>query len=235
MKCPHCTVEISPTWNSGHIEPEKAYDDDLYDDEARRLGNRIETAWCWQAAECPSCRKSIIFVSIVDVNDPYPPLREYIAYPPFSKRKNISDTVPKSLREEYEEACRVLPVSSKASVALSRRLLQAVLEERGYESKYLAQQIDAALEENSPDKILPSSIRQKIDAVRWLGNFAAHPISDRTTLEVISVEFGEAEWCLEIIEELFDHYYGADNKEDDKQIALLNKKLRRVGKPEIKS
>ena len=129
----------------------------------------------------------------------------------------------------------MLPISPKASAALSRRVLQTMLRDRGYVMYYLAQQIDAAMDETSPDKILPNSIRQKIDAVRHFGNFAAHPITDTTTLEVINVEPDEAEWCLQIIEELFDHYYNSNYTVDKIKMWRLNKKLRRANEREAKS
>ena len=235
MKCPYCTVEISPSWNSGSIEAKRAYDDDRYYDEPWRLGYSIEIAWYWQAAKCPSCWGEIIFVNVYAVDDPDPPLAQHLAYPSFSRRKIINDEVPVALKEEYEEACQVLPISPKASAALARRILQTTLEERGYESEVLAQQIEAAMNETSPDKILPNAIRQKIDVVRNVGNFAAHPMADTTTLEIINVEREEAEWCLEIIEELFDHYYYTNYAEDKKRIARLNEKLRRANRRQVKS
>ncbi len=46
-----------------------------------------------------------------------------------------------------------------------------------------------------------------VDAIRQFGNFAAHKITDQTTLQVIDVEPHEAEYCLDILDALFDHYY----------------------------
>jgi hypothetical protein len=39
------------------------------------------------------------------------------------------------------------------------------------------------------------------------GNFSAHPINDKTALQIIEVEPHEAEWCLDILEECFEHFY----------------------------
>ena len=234
MKCPHCTVEFNPMWNSGSIRPKMAFAGERTD-EAWVMGVAIETGWSWQAAECPSCRNDIILLNIHDVSDPEPPLAQYPAYPSAAKRKIVTDRVPVALKDEYEEACQVLPVSPKASAALSRRILQAMLEERGYTADRLVRQIDAVLEETCQDRILPIAIRQKIDAIRNIGNFAAHPITDTTTLEVISVDSEEAEWCLEIIEELFDHYYNTSYQEDSERIARLNENLRRANRPEVRS
>ena len=235
MNCPHCTLEVNPSWNSEVIVPRRAYDEDQIAELWSQGIFAMETTLLWKAAECPSCRNEIILLERIAADDPETLLERHLAYPPFSKRKVISDKVPEALVEEYEEACKVLPISPKASAALSRRILQAMLEERGYESDVLAQQIQAALDDTSPDKVLPYSIRQKIDAIRNVGNFAAHPMADATTSEIINVEPEEAEWCLETIEELFDHYYNTSYQEDIERIARLNENLRRANRPEVRS
>jgi hypothetical protein len=83
--------------------------------------------------------------------------------------------------------------------------LQAILRDQGYAQRDLAQQIDALLGEQDPAKAIPTALRQTVDAIRNFGNFSAHPVTDQTTLEIIPVEPHEAEWCLEILEEMFDH------------------------------
>jgi hypothetical protein len=42
-----------------------------------------------------------------------------------------------------------------------------------------------------------------VDAVRNVGNFAAHPIKSKSTGDVLDVEPGEAEWLLDALERLF--------------------------------
>ena len=125
----------------------------------------------------------------------------------------------------------MLPVSAKASAALSRRILQAILNVQGYTGKDLAQQIDYVLEEESLERILPPSIRQTIDAVRNLGNFAAHQTTDKSGLQVIDVDQDEAEWCLEIIEALFEHFYDTPSAKNRKRVANLSAKLANAEKP----
>jgi hypothetical protein len=52
-------------------------------------------------------------------------------------------------------------------------------------------------------------------------------------LQVIPVEPEEAEWCLEIVDEMFDHFYvGPDIARQKK--AELDKKLAAAGKPPSK-
>lgn len=99
--------------------------------------------------------------------------------------------------------------------------------------KDLSQQIDALLNESDPAKAIPTSLRMTIDVIRNFGNFSAHPISDRTTLQIIPVDKGEAEWCLEILEEMFDHYYVKPAQAAARK-AALNMKLAAAKKPPAK-
>jgi hypothetical protein len=138
--------------------------------------------------------------------------------------------VPPEIAADYEEACRVLPISNKASAALARRCLQAILFGQGYTQRDLAYQIDAVLKEQDPTKSIPSGLRLTVDAIRNFGNFSAHPVTDQTTLQVITVDPGEAEWCLDILDEMFDHYY-VKPAEAKARKAALDAKLAAAGKP----
>jgi hypothetical protein len=72
-----------------------------------------------------------------------------------------------------------------------------------------------------------------VDGIRNFGNFSAHPISDVTSLQIIDVEPEEAEWCLEILEGLFDHFYVGPAAAAKKK-AALDAKLAAAGKPASK-
>ena len=80
---------------------------------------------------------------------------------------------------------------------------------------------------------LPSHLAGAIDAIRNLGNFAAHPLKDTNTGEIVDVEPGEAEWLLDVLEQLFDFYFVQPEvlgrKRDE-----LNEKLEAAGKPPMK-
>ena len=231
MICPHCAVAIQPNWCRGNINPPRTGEIRPEDYGFVQPGPDYETAWVWLATRCPSCWKVIINVELINVDDPALPLVQVLAYP----RRPTSptdDAVPEAFRADYAEACDVLEISAKASAALSRRVLQGILTYQGYESKNLARQIDSVLDEDDPKKMLPSHIRETIDAVRHFGNFATHPITEVTNLQVIDVEPEEAEWCLEIIEALFDHYYVAPARE---RLDHLNQKLAQAGRKPAKS
>ena len=133
-------------------------------------------------------------------------LEDRLVHPPRRNRPTVdSESIPQALKEDYLEACEVLEISPKASAVLSRRVLQGVLKEQGFDSGNLYQQITDVLAEDVP-AALPTSLRDTIDVIRHFGNFSAHPITQETTLQLVDVEPDEAEWCLQIVEELFRHY-----------------------------
>ena len=76
---------------------------------------------------------------------------------------------------------------------------------------------------------MPSNISEGLDAVRVIGNFAAHPIKSKSSGEIIEVESGEAEWNLDVLEALFDFYFVQPEILRLKKEAL-NKKLVEAGK-----
>jgi Domain of unknown function (DUF4145) len=121
----------------------------------------------------------------------------------------VSPDVPSEIANDCVEACNVLPISAKASAALSRRCLQNVLHNAGYKigTGDLAKEIDLLLNEKDREKAISLRLRATIDLIRNFGNFGAHQIDDKMTLQIIDVEPHEAESCLDILEECFEHFY----------------------------
>lgn len=71
---------------------------------------------------------------------------------------------------------------------------------------------------------MPPYIVDSIDAVRNIGNFAAHANKNTSTGEILPVKSEEAEWNLDVLEALFDFYYVQSAKLQKKRDAL-DKKL----------
>jgi hypothetical protein len=128
---------------------------------------------------------------------------------------------------EISRTVRVLPDSEKASAALSRRCLQAILRDKGGVKHSDFNEIEEAIKSGSPPDIVDA-----LHPVRTLGNFAAHPMKSTSTGTIIDVEPGEAEWTLEVIERLFDFYF-VGPAITAKRKAEINKKLAALGKPPI--
>jgi len=135
--------------------------------------------------------------------------------------------VPPSIREDFIEAAAVVPISEKASAALSRRCLQNLLTDQGYTKRDLSDQIDDALRD------LPKRIGENIDIIRNIGNFAAHPMKHQTTGLIVDVEPEEADWNLDVLEELFEYYYVQPKRSEERR-KKLDEKLKSIGKPPIR-
>jgi hypothetical protein len=225
LDCPHCGKAFHDSWNIVEVQ--------------KNLKLSPQIIWHVRSTICPACDKSTFhllqFCTIVNPGraNTQQLVEDFRVYPVNIFRKPTPKEVPPDIKEDYEEACKVLPLSNKASAALSRRCLQAILQEQGYTQRDLAVQIDALLNEQNPAKAIPSALRETVDAIRNFGNFSAHRITDQTTLQIVTVEPGEADWCLDILEELFDHYYVKPAAAKARK-AALDAKLTAAGKPRSK-
>ena len=236
MKCLHCAVEIHDYFeeNAQHIW--------VYSDSDRTI-DETDEGWWVSFTDCPACDKPMIKMWRVEktaakptgpheTNSSVPSksrrTESFIAYPRFALRL-VPSEITDPLRSEFLEACAVLPASPKASAALSRRCLQLLLREQGFTANNLAPQIDQLINAN----ILPSHLRDAVDAIRNIGNFAAHPLKSTATGEIVDVEPGEAEWTLDVLEDLFD-FFIVRPKQTAAKKAALNAKLLALGKPAMK-
>ena len=94
-------------------------------------------------------------------------------FPRGPARSALPSVVEEKFAADYREACIVLADSPKASAALSRRCLQMLLREKGGVKRGdLNSEIDQILNSKS----LGSNLAGAIDAIRVIGNFAAHPM-----------------------------------------------------------
>jgi len=163
--------------------------------------------------------------------NPYPLVtaNRRLVRPKAISRGDVPQDLPDSYKEDYLEACLVLADSPKASAALGRRCLQNLLrEEAKTKAKDLFDQIQEVLDSGK----LPSQLAENIDAIRIIGNFAAHPINSKNTGEIVQVEPGEAEWTLDVLEELFDFCITQPAKAKARR-DQLNTKLAEMGKPPL--
>lgn len=152
-----------------------------------------------------------------------------LLYAKFPKPPRLSKFIPQEYAKDYTEAYNLLNVSPKASAALSRRCLQRLLREKtGAKHGDLSYEIEQII------KSLPQGLRENVDAIRHYGNFAAHPNMNTVTGEIVDVEPGEAEWALEILLSLLEHYIAKPAEHTEKR-RQLNAKLRDQDKPHMKS
>ncbi|TRZ90946.1 MAG: DUF4145 domain-containing protein [Methanosarcinales archaeon] len=235
--CPHCRTTVNfecPDFKHSH-----PYNDSHFfpDSEKEHL--------CITSVLCPACLRLVITIETLTLTQTPRPgtdsgivatvpkdilsvKSEVVVWPQSSERAPIPPEVPAHIVSDYNEAALIFGLSPKASAAISRRCLQTVLGEAGgTKAKDLSKQIDEVLSK------LPSHIAESIDAVRNIGNFAAHPQKSQSSGTILDVEPGEAEWTLDVLDTLFDFYYVQPQKLQQKR-AALNLKLKEAGKPPMK-
>ena len=134
---------------------------------------------------------------------------------PPSEAKAFPDYVPQAIREDYEEACLIRDLSSKASATLSRRCLQGMIRDFWkVNTRNLKQAIDAI--EDNVDPLTWEAIQ----AVRKIGNIGAHMEKDINI--IIEVEPDEAQLLVELIEQLIDDWYIARREREERLKKLKN-------------
>lgn len=190
MRCPHCPDTFTPQWTVNQLA-----------EDADSKGH-----WCFRWTLCPSCDRLIVelydrWVDAAAGNT----IRErrVPAYPALLSRR-VPEEVEEPFATDFREASLCLQISPKASAALSRRLLQHILREKG---DVTPSNLVAEIAEIRGRNVLPADLSDDLDSVRTVGNFAAHPIKDTETEAVTEVEEGEAEWLLDLLEELLDFYF----------------------------
>lgn len=223
MKCPHCLHMVTPD--------EEIFTISSGDDAGNQYAVSIWT--------CPNeeCEETVIYYRfgvaqyfagsgrIARFADSHPPR---LIEPQIGSRP-IPPEVPPDLAEDYNEASLVLHLSPKASAALSRRCLQnCIREAKGIKKGSLEREIDEVIAQ----RLVSSGLAEQLDAVRNIGNFAAHPIKSTSTGDVVEVEPGEAEWNLDVLDGLFEEWYVQPAVLAARK-AKLNAKLTDANKPTI--
>lgn len=215
MKCPHCLHAIHSDF--AQLKIRKA-----------RSGTE-QVGFAVAHMQCPQCAEAIIYLQKGGIiPSPLTPGWDFLVKPPKtqliyprSETRFCPPEVPESLRAYFTQAAEVLTISPMASAAMSRRCLQMLLHDIvGATQRNLSDQIDAVIDQGN----LPSTLLGQLHAVREVGNFGAHPMKNTNTGEVIEVEPHEAEWNLDVLEELFDFYLVAPARAKAK-VAALNAKL----------
>ena len=192
MICPHCLIAFKVEWNENDSNPIYDKVDDL--------------RFYFFYSTCPECEREIIKMLVEEIQQSthWGFKKEMYLHPKTPNRKPLPKSIPKKFTKDYYEANAVISDSPNASAALSRRVLQHILEEKSNVTKNnrLVDQIKEAKEKEKFDL----KLHGLIDYVRTFGNFGTHASKDDSD-KIIDVEKGEAETLLEIIEDLFDYYY----------------------------
>lgn len=209
MKCPHCLVFIHV--GRPHIQ--------FLGHEPIELGGH---PFYWtKTMTCPNCQKLIVWLSSSTSKSgssgpgPERPIgiqTDTLVRPRGTNRPPVPPEVDEEFAADYKEACLILADSPNASAALSRRCLQLLLRGKGgVNHGTLYQEIQEVLNSGK----LPPGLAEVIEVVRKVGNAAAHPMHNNAGV-ITPVDEWEAEWCLEVLEALFDHYFVAPARNQER-------------------
>ncbi len=150
--CPHCGVlaqqlwsETRYTWNSNNSK---------YDFHSSSSIDEKSIA----VSTCNSCRNEHLWY------------KNNMLIPKVANVPLPIDDMPEKVKDIYNEAREVYPVSAKASVALLRLAVQYLCVELGEKGKNINTDIGELVK-----KGLPIKIQRALDIVRVVGNNAVHP------------------------------------------------------------
>ena len=187
-------------------------------------------SWSVLRTKCTRCKKFTI--SVVGTNDFDPEQQIILRVYPRGAVRPVAPEVPDRYADSFRTACELLDTSPEASAAFARRCLQGLLRnEGGAEPGRLVDEIDFVVDAGQ----LPSRLAENLHAVRELGNLGSHETKNKNEHpgEIVPVEPEEAEWTIEVLEGLFDHYFVVPAREKTRR-AKLAEKLKAAGRKEIK-
>jgi hypothetical protein len=143
---------------------------------------------------------------------------------PQGSSKPQPEYIPSVIREDYHEACLIRNLSPKASATLTRRCLQGMIRDFAKITKgRLIDEIDAlreAVANGTADRAVSPETVEAIDHVRGVGNIGAHMEKDIDL--IVPVDPGEAQALIELVEMLFEEWYGARERRKQKLARIEN-------------
>lgn len=137
---------------------------------------------------------------------------------PAGAAKEYPDFIPKGLLEDYREACLIKDLSPKASATLVRRCLQGMIRDFcGITKNRLVDEVAELMrlvEADAAPKGVSLETVAAIDHVREIGNIGAHMEKDIDL--IIPVESDEAGILIELVEMLFEEWYIARHRREER-------------------
>ena len=235
LNCPHCQIYSVMNIDNTVERFER--------DEKKGISYQDKNLLFDFICRCPQCNNTVFIQAQAYGNAVDPPNTEeteeqlkvlsngkILSIYPYLKSVTSPPEVPEKYAGDFREAVLIMNLSPTASAALSRRVFQNILrDEFGIQAPTLYKEIEAFIALTG----IPSYLTDAVDAIRKIGNLAAHPLKNTNTGEVVPVEPGEAEWLIEVLNSLFDFKFTQPRKLQERK-DKLNAKLQDLGKPPMK-
>lgn len=188
LKCPYCGIPLS---DNNNLYTMTLSDGKIYFPDSKSI-RYIKT----YEYLCPDCYNRTVLIK--GFGDQYEMIDATLL--PNSLAKQFPDYIPAPIRQDYEEAYKILKLSPKASATLSRRCLQGMIHDFwNVKGNNLYSEIDAI-----KNKVAPAEW-DVMNALRQIGNIGAHMESDINT--IIDIDENEAEKLIKLIELLIEKWY----------------------------
>jgi hypothetical protein len=138
----------------------------------------------WWIGVCNACKNPVLV------------LNEGMLIYPAPQPKPTDENIPHSIRQDLDEA-KVCHAASayRASAVMARRAMQVAAVDKGAKSEKLNSQI-AELKTNGR---ITTDLKEWADAVRWVGNDAAHPNGNEVTKDDSEDVLSLAEQFLHVL------------------------------------
>jgi hypothetical protein len=148
---------------------------------------------------------------------------------PRDRVRQVDPHVPEEFARDFIEAAAILDRSHRMSAVLARRVLSDLLEKYANLGQFsLTTRIDKFIDDTNQ----PRSLRENLHHLREIADFSAHTQRNDGS-EVLDVTREEAEWTLDVVERLFDHFIVTPEK--DRAIREgIDAKIKEAGRKEIK-
>jgi hypothetical protein len=149
FNCPHCNAYAHQIWLTS-INGRSPARPTI--DTTRFLSDKFA------ASECLHCKKFALW------------LGERMIYPNATTAPLPNEDLPDEIKEDFNEARQVFPISPRSSAALLRLVIQKLCKHLGYPGKDLNDDIGKMVGNG-----LGPAVQQAFDAVRVIGNESVHP------------------------------------------------------------
>lgn len=178
--CPHCHRHTSLT--PAPVKYENGFQ--TYETRAFWVKNPHET---WWIGVCNACEEPVLVLNRGDKIFPLP-----LPTP-------TSEHIPEEIRSDLDEAKICISAAAyRAAAVMARRAMQVAAKEKGATDDKLVAQIHELQESGK----ITNDLKEWADAVRWVGNDAAHPNGSDVTKE-------DAEDVLHLAEQFLHVLYVA--------------------------
>jgi len=165
FKCPHCMAYAQQKWwrlsTREHYDHFNNYSHSSYELVDFTSNEKYGLAFC----DCTVCHKKTIW------------LDRKVVYPQHSSIEAPKDLMPLEVKELYEEARAVFPISPKSSAALLRLGLETLLPYLGADKKINEKnaKINTMIAQLVRERKVIGRVIQAMDYLRVTGNDAVHP------------------------------------------------------------